>query len=246
MLKGRKALVTGGSRGIGRQIALDFAKQGADVSIIYAGDQQAAEETLSSIKEYGVNAWAYKCDVSDYSLVEDICKQVHQQMGGLDILVNNAGVVRDSLILRMNEQQFDEVIGVNLKGAFNFIKHTSRYLLKSEAGRIINISSVSGLMGNAGQANYSAAKAGVIGLTKTAAKEFAGRKLTVNAIAPGFIATDMTEKLNPAIIESAIQMIPLKRFGQVEEIASLAAYLASSQAGYMTGQIIAVDGGLYI
>ena len=228
MLLGRKAVITGATQGIGRAIANEFERHGAIVAGV------------------DINESKYTCDVSDFEAVKNICEQIVNDLGGIDILVNNAGITRDNLLLRMTETEFDAVLNVNLKGAFNFAKHLSRALLKSKNGRIINISSVSGLTGNAGQVNYSASKAGLVGMTKTLAKEFAGKGITVNAIAPGFIETDMTAVLPESIIESMHKAIPLKRFGQVQDIANLAAFLASDNASYITGEVIRVDGGMCI
>lgn len=243
-LKGKKAVVTGGSRGIGKEIAIELAKSGADVAIIYSGNEEKAKETCEQISSFGVLGYMYKCNVQEYANVEAVCKKIIEDFEGVDILVNNAGIIKDGLILRMSEQMFDDVIDVNLKGAFNFIKHLSRFILKSKSGRIINISSISGIMGNPGQANYSSAKAGLIGLTKTAAKEFSSRGVTVNAIAPGVIDTDMTASMPDAPKNMLLDAIPLKRMGRAEEIAKLAVYLSSEEAGYITGQVISIDGGL--
>ncbi len=244
MLKGKTAVITGGSRGIGKEIALKMAENGADIAVIYSGSMEAAAEVCCQAEVMGVNAKNYKCDVSDFDLVKAVCESISADFGKVDILVNNAGITKDNLLLRMSSDDFDRVLGVNLKGAFNFTKHLCRLIMKSEAGRIINVSSVSGLMGNAGQANYSAAKAGLIGFTKTMAKELAGRNVTCNAIAPGFIQTDMTDSLPQSVLESANNVIPLKRIGQPEEIAELAVFLASSKAAYITGEVIRVDGGM--
>lgn len=246
MLKGKKAVITGGSRGIGREIAVSMAKNGADVAIIYSGNELMANDTVETLKGYNVKAYAYKCDVKNFSQVESVCKKIVEDLEGVDILVNNAGIIKDGFILRMSEEMFDDVIDVNLKGTFNFIRHLSRYILKSKCGRIINISSVSGIMGNAGQANYSASKAGIIALTKTAAKEFAPRNVTVNAIAPGFIETDMTKDISSATIDAIKDAILLKRMGRCDEVASLAVFLASDNAGYITGEVIKIDGGMCV
>jgi 3-oxoacyl-[acyl-carrier protein] reductase len=246
MLKGKTAVITGGSRGIGKAIVLKMASEGANVAIVYAGNDEAAAETRKLAAACGVKAEAYKCDVSDFEAVKDLTGQIITDFQTVDILVNNAGVVRDSLIMAMRQEDFDTVLNINLKGSFNTIRHLSPIMIKKRSGRIINISSVSGIMGNAGQANYSAAKAGMIGLTKTVAKELAGRKITVNAIAPGFIQTDMTAALNEKVKDAALSQIPMKRIGDPEDIANLAVYLASDAAGYITGEIIKVDGGLYI
>lgn len=246
MLEGKKAVVTGSTRGIGRAIALELAKHGADVAIIGTTQGPAAKEVVVEALGYGVTAKFYSCDVSDFEAAGEVCKAIAADFGGVDILVNNAGVTRDNLLLRMSEDDFDTVIGVNLKGAFNITKHLSRFLIKSSGGRIINISSVSGLMGNAGQINYSASKAGLIGMTKTLAKEFAGKSVTCNAIAPGFIETDMTAVLSDEISENIKKSIPLKRFGKAHDVAALALFLASGSAAYITGEVIRVDGGMCI
>ena len=246
MLKGKTAVVTGGSRGIGKAIALGAAQQGADIAVVYAGNKQAAEDTCEKAKEFGVKASAYPCNVADFDAAKSVCEQICADFGKVDILVNNAGITRDNLLLRMNESDFDDVIDVNLKGAFNFIRHLSRSIMKSECGRIINIASVSGIAGNKGQANYSSAKAGMIGLTKTVAREFAGKNVTCNAIAPGFIETDMTAGLPQTVTDSITSTVPLGRMGKPEEVAELAVFLASGKASYITGEIIKLDGGMCI
>lgn len=246
MLKGKTAVITGGSRGIGRAIALKMAENGADVAIVFSGNQKAAEETAADAGRFGARAMLYQCDVAQYEQVQQVCKNILTDFGSVDILVNNAGITKDNLLISMKEEDFDSVIGVNLKGVFHFTKHLTRSIIKSPCGRIINISSVSGIMGNAGQANYAAAKAGVIGLTKTTAKELASRHVTCNAIAPGFIETDMTVDLPQAVMERAYAGIPLKRMGKADEVASLAVFLASEQAAYITGEVIRVDGGMCI
>ena len=246
MLNDKVAFVTGASRGIGRAIALEMARAGADVAICYNSRAAPAEAVCEEIRAMGRKAQAYRCDVSDFQQCSDTVKVVVETFGKLDILVNNAGITRDSLLLMMKEEDFDKVIQTNLKGAFNMMKHAGAYFLKRKQGTIINIASVVGLMGNAGQANYAAAKAGLIGLTKTTARELAGRGITCNAIAPGFIATDMTEKLSEKQKEAMLQAIPLKRMGQPEDIAHLAVFLASPLASYITGEVIKVDGGIYI
>lgn len=246
MLKGKTAVVTGASRGIGRAIATKFMESGANVAIIYAGSHDAAAEVAALGVQLGVTAREYQCDIGDGDAVRAVCAEIVKDFGTVDILVNNAGITKDNLVMRMSEADFDAVIGVNLRGAFSFIKNLSRPLMKSGAGRVINISSVSGVIGNPGQANYAAAKAGLIGLTKTVAKEYASRNVTCNAIAPGFIATDMTAKLSESVLEAAVGVIPLKRFGQPEDIANLAVFLASDAAAYITGEVIRVDGGMAI
>ena len=246
MLEGKTAVVTGASRGIGKAIALKMAQNGANVAIIYAGNETAAQMTRSQAESYGVKAVAYQCDVASFSEAKTTCGIIIADFGSVDILVNNARIVKDNLLLMMREADFDSVIAVNLKGAFNFAKHLSRPIMKSPAGRIINISSVSGMMGVPGQANYSASKAGVIGLTKALAKEFAGKKVTCNAVAPGYIETDMTAGLSQAAREYADTAIPLKRMGTAEDVANAVVFLASDLASYITGEVIKVDGGLYM
>lgn len=244
MLKGKIALVTGASRGIGKEIAITLAKEGAFVAVNYNGSKEKAEEVIQEIISFGGKAKAYQCNVSDFeeasSLIADLIKE-HER---IDILVNNAGITKDNLLMKMKEEEFDQVIDINLKGTFNCMKHTSRQMLKQKSGKIINISSVSGILGNVGQANYCASKAGVIGLTKSAARELASRGITVNAVAPGFIETDMTQVLSESVKEQATKQIPLGRFGKVEEIANMVCFLASDKANYITGQVISVDGGM--
>lgn len=245
MLNDKVAVVTGGSRGIGKAIALKMAENGANIAVVYAGNEQAANETCEQISsQYSVKAKAYRCDVSDCDATKELTNQIIEDFGGIDILVNNAGIVRDNLILRMNEQDFDAVIDTSLKGAFHMIKHCYSHFMKKRSGKIINITSVIGIMGNAGQANYASAKAGLIGLTKSVAKELAARGVNCNAIAPGFIATDMTDALNDKVKESTMAAIPLKRMGSAEDIANLALFLASEQSNYITGEVIKVDGGM--
>ncbi len=246
MLKDKIVFVTGASRGIGKAIALEMAKNGADVAICYSSDGEAAEAVCTEIHALGREAQAYRCDVSDYQQCSDTVKAAIAHFGRLDVLVNNAGITKDNLLLMMKEEEFDRVIATNLKGAFNMMKHVGAHFLKRKQGTIINIASVSGMMGNAGQANYAAAKAGLIGLTKTAARELAARGITCNAIAPGFITTDMTQQLTDKQRENIIATIPLKRMGQPEDIANLAVFLASPLAAYITGEVIKVDGGIYI
>lgn len=242
-LEGKTALITGASRGIGRAIALAFAKEGANLAVIFAGNAQAADEVCQQASLLGVQAKAYQCDVADFDRAKQTVQAVQKDFGGVDILVNNAGITRDGLVYTMKEADFDAVLDTNLKGAFNFIKHCYPIFVKKRAGKIINISSVSGLMGNGGQANYSASKAGLIGLTKSVARELAGRGICCNAIAPGFIETDMTAGIDKE--ENPLAgVIPLKRMGRPEEIAHLAVFLAGSGSDYITGEVIRVDGGL--
>lgn len=246
MLQGKTALVTGASRGIGRAIALALAEAGADVAVNYAGSEQAAEEVVQEIRKLGRKALNVKANVGSSAEAEQMTALVLEELGRIDILVNNAGITRDNLIMRMKEEEFDEVINTNLKGVFNCLKAVTRPMMKQRSGRIINISSVVGFLGNPGQANYVAAKAGVIGLTKAAAKELASRGITVNAVAPGFIVTDMTDKLSEETKASLLQQIPLARLGQPEDIAKAVRFLASDDASYVTGQTIHVDGGMYM
>ena len=244
MLEGKIALVTGASRGIGRQIALALAAQGATVVVNYNGSTAKAEEVVNEITAAGGKAEAIQCNVADFDKCAELLSGIIKQYGRLDILVNNAGITRDNLLMKMSEEDFDAVISTNLKGVFNCIKHISRQMLKQKAGRIINISSVSGVLGNAGQANYCAAKAGVIGITKSAARELASRGITVNAVAPGFIATEMTDVLSDSVKAAATEQIPMKHFGSTQDIAETVAFLASDKAGYITGQVLSVDGGM--
>lgn len=245
-LQGKTALVTGASRGIGRAIAIALAEAGADVAVNYAGSEKAAEEVVARIEALGRRAFKVQADVSSSAAVEDMVKQVLERFERLDILVNNAGITRDNLIMRMKEEEFDQVISTNLKGVFNCIKAVTRPMMKQRFGRIINISSVVGVLGNAGQANYVAAKAGVIGLTKASARELASRNITVNAVAPGYIETDMTDKLSQETQQQLLQQIPLSRLGQPDDIARVVRFLASEDAMYMTGQTLHVDGGMYM
>lgn len=246
MLEGKIALVTGAAKGIGRAIALALAADGATVIVNYNGSAQKAEAVVDEIKALGKDSEAYQCNVANTADVDAMIKDVIKRYGSLDILVNNAGITRDNLIMKMSEEDFDVVIDANLKGCFNTIKAVSRQMLKQRAGRIINITSVSGILGNAGQANYAASKAGIIGLTKTMARELASRGITVNGIAPGFVDTEMTQVLSDEVKEAATKQIPLGHFGKPEDIANMAAYLASEKAAYITGQIISVDGGMAI
>ncbi|WP_390622036.1 3-oxoacyl-[acyl-carrier-protein] reductase [Numidum massiliense] len=243
-LTGKTALVTGASRGIGREIALALASAGADVVVNYAGSEEKAQAVVAEIAALGRRAIALQANVAVYAEVEAMVKRVVREWGRLDILVNNAGITRDNLLVRMKEDDWDAVIATNLKGVFNGIKAVSRPMMKQRYGRIVNLSSVVGVAGNAGQANYVAAKAGVIGLTKTAARELASRGITVNAVAPGFIATDMTAQLGEEAAEQLKGQIPLGRLGQPQDVAGVVRFLASSEAAYMTGQTLHVDGGM--
>ncbi|MCI8667935.1 MAG: 3-oxoacyl-[acyl-carrier-protein] reductase [Lachnospiraceae bacterium] len=246
MLTGKIAIVTGASRGIGRQIAKTLAEQGASVIVNYCGSQQSANETVEQITAFGGTAKAYQADVSDYTQAADMMNDVVKEYGRIDILINNAGITRDNLILKMNDEDFMKVINTNLTGTFNCVKHASKIMLKQKYGRIVNMASIVGIYGNAGQANYAASKAGVIGMTKSVAKELGSRNITVNAIAPGYIGTDMTDSLPDAAKEKITSAIAMKRMGTVEDVANLAAFLASDKASYITGQVIGVDGGMSI
>ena len=246
MLENKVALVTGASRGIGREIAITLAKEGAEVIVNYNGSKERAEEVKNTIEVAGGKASIVQCDVSDFQACEEMVKSIIKEYGHVDILVNNAGITRDNLIMKMKEEDFDAVLNINLKGTFNTIRHLSRQMLKQRSGKIINISSISGILGNAGQANYAASKAGVIGLTKTMARELCSRGITVNAVAPGFVDTEMTEVLSEDVKEAACKQIPLGRFGKPSDIANMVAYLASDKADYITGQVISVDGGMNI
>ena len=243
-LSGKVALVTGASRGIGRQIAVTLAGYGAAVIVNYNGSEAKAAEAVEEIAANGGTAEAIQCSVSDYEKAGEMISGIVKKYGHLDIVVNNAGITRDNLIMKMSEEDFDAVIDTNLKGAFNCTKHVARPMLKQKSGRIINISSVSGVMGNAGQANYCASKAGLIGLTKSVARELGSRGITVNAVAPGFIKTEMTDVLPEDVKKAMGEQIPLKRFGETKDIAETVAFLASEGAAYITGQVISVDGGM--
>lgn len=244
MLTDKIAVVTGASRGIGREIAVTLAAKGAVVIVNYNGSAARAEAVVKEIEEAGGRAEAVQCNVSEYDKAAELMSYVVKKYGRVDILVNNAGITRDNLLMKMSEEDFDAVIATNLKGAFNCIKHISRQMLKQKSGRIINISSVSGVMGNAGQANYCASKAGIIGITKSVARELASRGITSNAVAPGFIDTEMTEVLSDSVKAAATEQIPMKHFGSTKDIANTVAFLASDEAGYITGQVICVDGGM--
>lgn len=243
-LESKVALVTGASRGIGREIALELAREGASVAVNYAGSEAKALELVDEIKAMGTEAIAIQADVSNSESVNEMVKQTIEQFGKLDILVNNAGITKDNLLMRMKESEWDDVININLKGVFLCTKAVTRQMMKQRSGRIINISSIVGVSGNPGQANYVAAKSGVIGLTKTSAKELSSRGITVNAIAPGFITTDMTDKLNEEVKSEMLKQIPLARFGEPKDIARAAVFFASEDSNYITGQTLHIDGGM--
>lgn len=244
MLKDKVAIVTGGTRGIGRAIALKLADQGANIVINYRNSDKEAEELKSILEAKGVKVLTVKCNISNFEDSKNLMDKCKEVFGKIDILVNNAGITKDTLIMRMKEEDFDNVIDVNLKGTFNCAKHASAIMLKQRFGKIINMTSVVGIAGNAGQVNYAASKAGVIGLTKSLAKELGSRGITVNAVAPGFINTDMTASLSEKVKEEASKNIPLKRLGDPEDVANLVGFLASDAANYITGQVINVDGGM--
>ena len=246
MLEGKVALVTGASRGIGREIALTLARYGADVIVNYNGSADKAASVVQEIEAMGRKAEAVQCSVADYEDCGKMITDMLASFGRIDILVNNAGITKDNLMIKMSEEDFNIVIDTNLKGTFHTIKHMYRPFIKQKSGRIINLSSVSGVLGNAGQANYSASKAGVIGLTKSMAKELASRNITVNAVAPGYINTDMTGAMSETAKEAIVGQIPLKRAGEPKDIAEMVAFLASDKASYITGQVISVDGGMAI
>jgi len=243
-LKGKTAIITGASRGIGRTIAMTFARLGANVIINYSSNEKAAQQVANEAMSFGIKAEVIKADVSNLGEVENLVKKVLNQFGSIDILVNNAGITKDNLLLRMSEDDFDKVMNINLKGTFNFTKAVSKVMIKQKQGKIINISSIVGIIGNSGQSNYAAAKAGMIGFTKSIAKELGSRGINVNAIAPGFIETDMTSVLSEGIKEQFISAIPLKRAGKAEDVANVAVFLASEYSDYVTGQVINIDGGM--
>lgn len=244
MLTGKVALVTGASRGIGKEIALTLAANGATVIVNYNGSKERADKVVKEIEASGGTAEAIQCNVADFQASEELVKNVLATYKKVDILVNNAGITRDGLLMRMSEEDYDVVLNTNLKGTFNMIRHLSRNFLKQRSGKIINLSSVSGVMGNAGQANYSASKAGVIGLTKSVARELASRGICVNAIAPGFIDTEMTQAMPEEAQNGLKQMIPLGRMGEAAEVAKLVLFLAGNDSNYITGQVISIDGGM--
>jgi 3-oxoacyl-[acyl-carrier protein] reductase len=244
LLDNKIAVVTGAGRGIGKGIALAMAREGAMVIVNYNGSKASADATVSEIESAGGKAVAVQCNVSDFEQAKEFYANIVKEYGRIDILVNNAGITRDNLVMKMSEEEFQDVIQTNLAGTFHGVKFVTRPMMKQRCGRIINIASVSGVIGNMGQANYSASKAGVIGLTKAMAKELASRNITVNAVAPGFIATEMTDKLSDAVKEEACKTIPLKEFGKVEDVAEAVVFLASDKARYITGQVLCVDGGI--
>ena len=245
-LAGQTAIVTGASRGIGREIAITLAKKGANIVINFSGNEEAASEIVRLCMENGVKAFSYKADVSKIEECEAMFEKAVQEFGSVEILVNNAGITKDKLLIAMSDEDFSDVININLKGTFNCTKLAAKLMMKKRYGRIINLSSVVGVRGNAGQVNYSASKAGVIGMTKSAAKELASRNITVNAVAPGFIETDMTEVLSDKVKENMINEIPLKRAGSVEDVANAVAFFASVNSSYITGQVMCVDGGMAV
>lgn len=243
-LKNKTAVVTGASRGIGLAVAKKLAMQGANIAILYVGKEEEGENAKKEVEALGVKVGLYYCDVSSFEDSKATVAKIIEEFGQIDILVNNAGIVRDKLVLKMDEADFDAVINVNLKGTFNMIKHTYSHFMKKRAGRIVNVASVVGINGNAGQANYSASKAGVIALTKSVAKELAGRGVTVNAVAPGYITTDMTNALSDKVKEQIESAIPMKKRGLPEDVANAISFLCSDDASYITGEVIRVDGGM--
>lgn len=244
MLKGKVVLITGASRGIGKEIAIACGREGANVVVNYYGSKEKAEEVVSKIKEFGSMAIAVQADIRSEEEAKRLVDETLLQFQTIDILVNNAGITRDNLILRMSEQDYIDVVNTNLLGPFFMMKYVSKVMIRKRSGRIINLSSIVGVKGNAGQVNYAASKAGIIGMTKSLAKELAARQITVNAIAPGFIQTEMTEKMTDEAKHTVMEQIPLKRFGAVEDISNLVLFLASERSSYITGQTILVDGGL--
>ena len=246
MSENKVALVTGAGRGIGAQIARTLAAEHIDIAVVDYGERSAAQETLDALAAAGVTARYYKCDVSDFTAAKAVADAVVKDFGKIDILINNAGVTADKLILRMDEADWDRVLNINLKGCFNMIKHVTPYMMRKRYGRIVSISSVVGLMGNAGQANYAASKAGIIGLTKTVAKEFGARGITANAVAPGFVKTAMTDALSDEQKQAMYKLIPLGALGETQDIANAVKFLVSDDARYITGVVLKVDGGMYI
>jgi 3-oxoacyl-[acyl-carrier protein] reductase len=244
MLKGKRAIVTGGTRGIGKAIVLELASKGCDVVFTFQSSVEAAKLVENEAEKYGVKIFGLQADASKYAEAEKTVNFTLEKLSGLDILVNNAGITKDNLLVRMSEEDFDKVISANLKSVFNYTKAVAKHMIGQRTGRIVNISSVVAIIGNPGQANYVASKAGVIGLTKSNAKELASRNITVNAVAPGYILSDMTEKLNEKQREAIISTIPLKRIGKAEDVAKVVAFLVSPDAEYLTGQVISVDGGM--
>ncbi|MFA9381395.1 MAG: 3-oxoacyl-[acyl-carrier-protein] reductase [Acetanaerobacterium sp.] len=243
----KTAIVTGANRGIGAATAIVLADKGCDIALVCRSQASAdneGEQVAAKCRESGVQAHCFVCDVSDFSACADTVSAVKTRFGSIDVLVNNAGITRDGLLARMKEEQFDEVIATNLKGAFNMLRHVSAVMIRQKSGRIINVSSVAGLYGNAGQVNYSASKAGLLGITMSAAKELAPRGITVNAVAPGFIETDMTAALPDSVKEKVLPLIPMGRYGKAQEVAAVIAFLASDEASYVTGQVLAIDGAL--
>ncbi len=238
------ALVTGGSRGIGKEVAKEFAKNGYNLAINYVSDNTNVEELQKEFKELGAESLFIKTDVTNFNDCENMAKSIIEKFGRIDVLVNNAGITKDNLLIRMKEEDFDKVININLKGTFNVTKNIVPYMIKQKLGNIVNISSVVGVVGNAGQCNYSASKAGIIGFTKSLAKELASRNIKVNAVAPGFIKTDMTDVLSDTVKENINSQIPLKRMGTADEVAKVVYFLASDASSYITGQVINVDGGM--
>ena len=245
-MNGKVALVTGASRGIGRAVAMELAKNGVNLIINYSGSEEAAKEVLKDVTQLGIQAYIYKANVGNYKECAAMVEFAIEKFSKIDILVNNAGITKDMLLMRMSEEQFDDVININLKGTFNCMQLVSKYMIKAKSGRIINMASVSGRLGNVGQVNYAASKAGVEGMTKAAAREMAARGITVNAIAPGFVKTDMTDVLSDKLKENIIESIPMKTFGIPEDIAKTVVFLAGEGARYITGQTISVDGGMYM
>ena len=243
-LENKTAVVTGASRGIGLAVAKKLASQGANIAILYVGKEEEGENAKKEVEALGVKVGLYYCDVSSFNESKETVEKIIEEFGGIDILVNNAGIVRDKLVLKMEEADFDAVINVNLKGTFNMIKHTYTHFMKKRAGRIVNVASVVGINGNAGQTNYSASKAGVIGLTKSVAKELAGRGVTANAVAPGYIITDITNALSDKVKDAIEASIPMKKRGLPEDVANAISFLCSDDASYITGEVIRVDGGM--